>query len=210
MNHDVIQITSEPIGVGQERACYQHPNDAGKVIKTQKGESYKQTLRELRLYKTLARRGMGNYEHIPRYYGLVETNLGKGFVVDKIADYDGELSRSLWWHFERGYPVSEFLPYLEELRQYLLDNQVMFSVDMGRFNVLFQRLSPTQARLVVIDGLGDHVAINWLDKFGWIARRKINRRWQRFIGRLCNYSADTMRAHDGNPRTLDAAYRKTG
>lgn len=210
MNHDVIQITSEPIGVGQERACYQHPDDAGKVIKTQKGESYKQTRRELRLYNTLDRRGMCNYEHIPRYYGLVETNLGQGFVVDKIVDYDGEVSRSLWWHFERGYPVSEFLPYLEELRQYLLDNLVMFSVDMGRFNVLFQKLSPTQARLVVIDGLGDHAAINWLDKFGWIARRKINRRWQRFIGRLRNYSADTMRAYGGNPRTLDAVYRKTG
>jgi len=210
MNHNVIQITSEPIGVGQERACYQHPDDSAKVIKLQKGESDKQTRRELRLYKSLARRGMRNFEHIPRYYGMAQTSLGEGFVVDKIADYDGNLSKSLWWHFERGYPVAEFLPYLEDLKQYLLDNLVVFSVDMGRYNILFQKLSPTQARLVVIDGLGNHTAINGLDYIGWFARRKINRRWQRFIGRLRNYSAEMMQAHGADPKALDAAYRKTG
>ncbi|MCP4392497.1 MAG: hypothetical protein GY802_29670, partial [Gammaproteobacteria bacterium] len=173
MSKSIIHISSEPIGVGQERACYQHPEDAGRVIKIQKGESDKQTRRELILYKNLWRRGMDDFEHIPRYYGKVETNLGEGFVVDKIMDYDGSVSRSLWWHFERGYPVAEFAPYLDELRQYLLDNLIVFSVDMGRYNILFQKISAQQARLVVIDGLGNHTAINWLDNIAYFARRKI-------------------------------------
>jgi hypothetical protein len=209
MSKPILQITREPIGVGQERACYQHPEDNAKVIKIQKGESDKQTRRELTLYRNLARRGMRDFEHIPRYYGKVETNLGEGFVVDKIADYDGAVSRSLWWHFERGYPIAEFAPYLDELKQYLLDNRVVFCVDMGRYNILFQKLSPKQARLVVIDGLGNHTAINWLDNIGWFARRKIERRWQRFIGRLQNYSAETMTAYGASPKSLDTAYRRS-
>ena len=207
MNQQIVQITCDPIGVGQERACYLHPGDAHKVIKIQKGESSTQTRRELILYRNLARRGMRNFRHIPQFYGKLKTNLGEGFVVDLVADYDGSVSRSLWWHFERGYPLAEFLPYLEELRQYLLDNLVIFSVDMGRYNILFQKISPQQARLVVIDGLGNHSAINWLDNIAWFARRKIERRWHRFISRLENYSQQMMREYDGSPKTLEPAYR---
>ncbi|UCH41523.1 MAG: hypothetical protein JSU67_07625 [Gammaproteobacteria bacterium] len=203
-----MQLTAKPIGEGQERICYRHPDNPALLIKLQKGVGDRQTRRELALYRSLERRGMDNYQHIPRFYGMVETNLGRGYMVDLVADYDGSPSKSLWWHFERGYPVSEFLPYLEELKQYLLDNLVVFSVDMGRYNILFQKLSPQQARLVVIDGLGNHTAINWLDSIAYFARLKINRRWQRFIGRLQNYSAQMMRSYGATPKTLDAAYRR--
>jgi hypothetical protein len=208
MNQSTIQISEEPIGAGQERVCYLHPHDKTRLIKLQKGESDKQTRRELMLYASLRRRGMCNFEHIPQFYGELETSLGRGFVVDCVTDYDGSISKTLWWHFERGYPVSEFSSYLEELRHYLLENRVVFSADMGRYNILFQKLSPERARLVVIDGLGNHTTINWLDHIGFFVRHKIRRRWQRFIGRLINYSAETMRQHSGNPQTLDAAYRR--
>ena len=208
MKQQFLQIEGEPIGAGQERVCYRHPDDTALVVKVQKGESSKQTRRELALYHRLARRGMNNFEHIPKFHGEVQTNLGPGFVVDYISDFDGSVSKSLWWHFQRGYPVTELLPYLQDLRSYLLANQVVFSVDMGRYNILFQKLTTTQARLVVIDGLGDHAAINWLDNIGYFARRKIRRRWQRFIGRLSSYSAQTMREHNGEPRTLETAYRR--
>jgi hypothetical protein len=208
MKQQYLQIEGEPIGAGQERLCYQHPDDARLVVKIQKGDSNKQTLRELALYRRLARRGMNDFAHIPKFHGEVRTSRGPGFVVDRISDFDGSVSKSLWWHFQRGYPVTEFMPYLQDLRRYLLENQVVFSVDMGRFNILFQKLTPAEARLVVIDGLGDHAAINWLDNIGYFARRKIRRRWQRFIGRLCNYSAQTMREHHGEPQTLETAYRR--
>ena len=207
MNQPVLQISGEPIGAGQERVCYLHPEDDSKVVKVQKGEVDKQTRRELKLYASLRRRGMTDFEHIPRFYGEVQTSLGGGFVVDRVADYDGEPSRSLWWHFERGYPLSEFEPYLDDLKDYLVERRIVFSVDMGRYNILFQKLSPERARLVVIDGLGNHTAVNWLDNIAFFARRKIRRRWQRFIGRLRNYSAETMRQHQGSPRQLEAAYR---
>ena len=208
MKQSILQLSGEPIGSGQERVCYLHPDDDSKVVKVQKGEIDTQTRRELALYDSLQRRGIDDFEHIPRFYGRVQTNLGSGFVVDRIADYDGGESRSLWWHFERGYPLAEFGPYLEELRRYLLANRIVFSVDMGRYNILFQKLSPQRARLVVIDGLGNHTAINWLDNIGYFARSKIRRRWRRFIGRLQNYSAQTMRRHEGEAKTLAPAYRR--
>lgn len=210
MKQKFLQITSEAIGVGQERACYLHPEDASRVIKIQRGEQIKQTRRELLFYRWLQRRQMTNFAHIPGFYGKVKTNLGEGFVVDLINDFDGNASKSLYWYFEQGYPVAEFFPYLEELKQYMLDNSIIFSVDMGRFNILFRKLSNQEARLVVIDGLGNHTALNWLDNISYFARRKINRRWDRFISRLQNYSAEMVRDYNGSPKMLDSAYRKAG
>ena len=210
MSQNFIQIDDEAIGLGQERACYRHPQDEAKVIKVQRGEEDKQTRRELRLYKWLQRRQLKEYNHIPRDYGQVQTNHGEGFVVDLVDDYDGSVSQSLYQLFEQGYPLSEFYPYLEELKHYMLDNRIVFSVDMGRFNILFRKLSPRKARLVVIDGLGNHSAFNWLDNFEYFARRKINRRWDRFVTRLQNYSAQMMEDFAGNPKQLEDAYRKSG
>lgn len=210
MNQQILQITTEPIGVGKERACYQHPEDSTKAVKVQKGELKKQTRRELKFYRTLQQQKMNNFKHIPQFYGKVLTNLGEGFVVDLINDYDGSDSKSLYWFFERGYPLSEFNPYLEELRQYMLQNFIVFNNRRSPYNLLFKRVSDRHARIVVVDGLGDHAAFNWFDNIPYFARRKINRRWDRFISSLQNYSADMMREYGGAPKKLDSAYRKAG
>jgi hypothetical protein len=87
MRHKILTITGDPIGEGQERICYRHPEDPDKIIKLQKGSSDKQTRRELELYRRLARRKNTDYSQLPRYYGKVKTNLGEGFVTDLIRDY---------------------------------------------------------------------------------------------------------------------------
>jgi len=51
-------------------------------------------------------------------------------------------------------------------------------------NLLFQRYSTSSARLIAIDGLGDVVALDWLNRFPFLVRRKIRRRWARFIARV--------------------------
>jgi len=203
MTQLILQLSGEPIGAGQERVCYRHPDDPGKVVKIQKGEIVKQTHRELRFYHWLQRRNMVNFRHLPRFYGQAETNLGPGFIVDLISDYDGTVSRSLLWHFEQGYPIREFIPYLVELRQYLVENLIVFSADMSRYNVLLNRISTGEARLVVIDGLGNHSAINFLDSIPWFARRKIRRRWERFYSKLEYNSATLMEQYGGSPRVFD-------
>lgn len=210
MARKVLQITGDPIGEGQERICYPHPEDPNKLIKIQKGENRKQTRRELELYRRLLRRKNTDYSQLPRYYGKVKTNLGDGFVTDLIRDYDGGVSNSLYWYFERGYPVDEFLPYLEDLKQYMLDNQVVFSEDLRRTNILFQKVSPHEARLVVIDGLGNHSAINWFDSLHAVSSSKINRRWERFLKQLKKHSAEMLAAYGGAPKRLEGGYRRSG
>ena len=180
----MLQISSRPIGKGKERACYIHPEDPRKAIKISMGKVNEQTRRDIRFYRKLTRRSAGENRHIPKFYGLCETNLGKGIVVDLIRNYDGEISRPLNWYLAQGVPIEEFDVYLEELKHSFLQNLIIFNHDMTIGNLLFQRSSTSSARLIAIDGLGDVVALDWLNCFPFLVRRKIRRRWARFIARV--------------------------
>jgi hypothetical protein len=180
----MLQITSRPIGRGKERACYIHPDDPRKAIKISMGKVRDQTRRDIRFYRKLGRRTISENPHIPGFYGLCETNLGEGMVVDLIRNYDGEISRPLNWYLAQGAPIEEFDAYLEELKHSFLQNLIIFNHDMTIGNLLFQKSSSRSARLVAIDGLGDVVALDWLNWFPFLVRRKIERRWGRFIARV--------------------------
>ena len=184
-----FHIITEPFAQGLERACYLHPNDSHKVIKIQLGEKNKQTRRELAIYKNFAQRNMTNFQHVPRFYGQVDTNLGEGIVFDLIRDFDGKISIPLFNYFNMGHQLSEYSQHLEILRKYLLDNLIVISADIvGRYNILLQKLSPTESKLVIVDGIGNHSAINWFDNIGYFSQKKIKRRWERLYARLEIYS----------------------
>ena len=180
----MLQIITDPIGEGKERACFVHPDDPQKAIKISIGSVSKQSRREIRFYQKLKQRHGVNDPHIPRFYGLCETSLGQGIVVDLIRDQDGEISRPLNWYLAEGYPIEDFEPYLDQLKNSFLQNLIIFNHDMTIGNLLFQKVSANSARLVAIDGLGDVVVVDWLDVFPSLVRRKISRRWARFIARV--------------------------
>ncbi len=180
----MLNITSEPIGKGRERVCYVHPEDPRRAIKIPYGKDTEQTRRDIKFYRRLKKRGISRLRHVPSYYGWAETSVGKGIVVDLIRNYDGEISAPLNWYLAQGVPIMEFDPYLEELKEFFLDNLIIFNHDMTIGNLLVQKISFGKARLVAIAGLGDTVAIDWLDKIPWLVRRKIRRRWKRFIKRV--------------------------
>lgn len=188
----MLQINSDPIGKGKERACYVHPEDPRKAIKISTEKVSAQSRREIKFYRGLKKRGGVVDEHIPNFYGLCETNLGQGIVVDLIRNYDGEISRPLNWYLAQGFPIEEFEPYLDELKQSFLQNLIIFNHDLTIGNLLVQKSSAIKVRLVAIDGLGDVIALDWLDFFPFLVRRKIRRRWARFIARV--YRTQEVRA----------------
>ena len=180
----MLQITKKPIGMGKERMCFVHPEDPRLAIKIAREKVSQQSQREIKFYRRLIKRGGVHDRHIPGFHGLCETSRGVGIVVDLIRNYDGEIARPLNWYLAQGYPIEEFEPSLEELKQSFLQNLIIFNHDMTIGNLLVQKISATKVRIVAIDGLGDVVAIDWLDIFPFLVRRKIERRWQRFMERL--------------------------
>lgn len=86
------------IGVGAHRACYIHPEDHQKCIKVIYSQNdpiaSKEIKRELAYYKHL-NSYLKDWRGLTRYYGTVETNLGTGYVYDRIVDFDGKISQTI-------------------------------------------------------------------------------------------------------------------
>lgn len=180
----MLQITKKPIGMGKERMFFVHPEDPRLGIKIPREKVSEQSKREIRFYRKLKKRGGIHDRHVPGFHGLCETNHGTGIVVDLIRNYDGEIARPMNWYLAQGYPIEDFEPSLAELKESFLKNLIIFNHDMTVGNLLVQKLSATKLRLVAIDGLGDVVALDWLDLVPFLVRRKIKRRWKRFIERV--------------------------
>ena len=184
MNLVKIDTEKDLVGNGRERICYVHPTESDKAIKITPGPVRKQTDRELKFYRGLKGRRKVNYEHIPKYFGPIETTQGRGQVFELIRDYDGTISKSMLWYLEEGYSMDFFEKKLTELHDYLLANHLIFNHDMYAGNLLYKRKSESEGKLIIIDGLGDTVFISWLNALPSHARSKINRRWELFINRL--------------------------
>lgn len=180
----MMLVLSEKIGRGKEKACYVHPLDSCKAVKVPVGKVRVQINREIRFYQKLSKRAQVSYSHMPRFYGEVETNLGHGYVVDLVRDYDGNISESLQWYLKNGFRLDDFTEQLQEFKKYFLENRIIFSDDIINGNILVKKISAEQKKLVIIDGIGDVTFIQWLNNFDAFVRRKIERRWARFWLRL--------------------------
>lgn len=178
----MIHITAPEIGRGNERKCYVHPQDENKAVKVSYeqvlGRS-KQTKIETKCYKELLRRKRMDWSHLPRYYGEIETNLGKGFVVELIRDFDGKVSESLEFYLKRD-GAEPYLDELETYKRYFLEYLVIFNYGMMPKNILRRRTSENTAELVLIDGLGDVTHFQLPNKIPYFARKRISRRWDKF------------------------------
>ena len=141
-----------------------------------------ETEREEKCYRLLEKRNI-SWDLIPRFYGFVETNLGRGAIFDLIRDYDGGLSRSLGYYLasntlEEAHQLSlsnAFVP----LKDYLCRYRVI-TMMLKPQNIVFRKLSDVDGDLVLIDSVGNSDLLPICDYSGFFARQKILRKWRRF------------------------------
>ncbi len=174
--------SSSLIGRGLRRECYFHPEDENKCIKVVVAGDHKETAREQSYYRLLEKRNI-SWKMLARFYGNIETNRGEGAVFELIRDHNEEVSKTLEHYFsannETDLNYQDLSRALPLLKQYLLKWKIV-TMSLKPQNIVYQKINPTQGKLVVIDNIGnsDFIPIcNYLDSF---ATRKIRRKWQRF------------------------------
>lgn len=171
------------IAKGGEKKCFIHPNDNTKVIKVVYNKSKIGVLEDIYM-RFLQKRNIDFY-HLPKYYGKVDTNLGDGFVYERILNYDSSEAKSLRYYIANrviSYDLQKKL--IDELGLYLEKNNILF-VDNHSSNIFCQKLSSDDYRLIVIDGLG-------AKRLGFkfylylcsvmFTKYKVHKQWKRFLG----------------------------
>ncbi len=135
----MIQITTPPIGEGEDRIVYIHPTDKNKAIKLVKpNRLHKQSEREIKYYNKLLKRKNISWKHIPKFYGEISTNKGKGFVVELIRDYDGNISKNLDFYIKK-FGLAFYKEKWEELKSYFLKERIITTSDIAYHNILLAK-----------------------------------------------------------------------
>lgn len=184
------------IGKGINMAVYINPMNPSQCIKIR--------IREIRDYylemdyrKSRQRRKLPQSSLIAEYYGEVETNLGTGYVYERVADYDG--STSLLIHDlvqleaqarEKGCSLKEIagtekeIPCVKDaivkLFEGILQDRVIVH-DYSCCNFMVQFNTPTSWRIRIIDGLGYRVLIPLVYYIDYFSVHQIRRFRRRFI-----------------------------
>ena len=173
------------IGVGAHRACYIHPEDPHKCIKVIYSQNDpvapKEIRRELAYYRHL-NSYLKDWTGMTRYYGTVETNLGTGYVYDRVMDFDGKISQTM----KDRYRVEnlkdnwkELKELVEKLEKYMWDNLII-TMALKPHNVLCRRISENVIIPVICDNVGTATRIPVVFYSSWLCHRKQKKLFAKF------------------------------
>jgi hypothetical protein len=176
----MIQLTDDLyLGKGRTRECYFDPRDPSLCIKVDyRDKGCRATDKEAKYYQKLKRiKPNLEYDFIPRFHGMVETNRGTGGVFDLVRDDDGKVSRTLGECLRDGTVARERRLWEEALEKFLsrlMETGVILR-DLNPGNLSARRRADGSVQLVAIDGIGHRDFIPLCDYFLRIARRKLAR-----------------------------------
>lgn len=82
------------LGQGAHKKCYIHPDNSSLCVKVLFQEPDTDMDRELAYRKSRQRRNLKS-KLLPMYLGTIDTNLGTGYVYERVCDFDGTNSLTL-------------------------------------------------------------------------------------------------------------------
>lgn len=174
------------IGKGIHRKCYVHPEDRRKCIKVVYFDHDKEGLREEAYYRHLEKRAI-SWEMIPKFYGEVDTDLGKGAVFDLVCDHDGTPAKNLLYFLsleELSENKREALQAaLFRLKDYMIKQRV-FTREIDPRNISCSVLASGEFHLYLVDNLDNTDAIPIANYISILARKKVERKWTRFVNKM--------------------------
>lgn len=173
------------VGVGRHRVCYIHPEDPRKCIKViynPDPHAFQEIKREVAYYRHLEKY-LKDWSGLPRFYGEVQTNLGRGFVYDRVIDFDGQPSKTIEQRYDSDNFVqlyTELLSLIGKLRDYLWSNRIV-TMSIKPYNVLCHRISASEIVPVVCDNIGSASVFPIEYVCPWFCHKRQERQFKRFI-----------------------------
>lgn len=178
------------LGQGNERQCYIHPDNPalcikvyqpGMVVRSQNSIEYAY-LKYLECKKV-------PFTHIPQCHSWIQTNKGRGLLIDRVLDQDGTPSISMEEALISNLiskPKAKQL--LKELGDYLIQHKICIS-DINVDQVLLKKMG-NQWIPMIIDGIGSRYfytpKLPLIMLFPSIGLKKTLTNWPQLIQKMMN------------------------
>ena len=171
------------LGTGMHKTVYAHPTDKNLCVKILHTTPDEDLDREFRYRKALGKRA-DKMTLLTKYFGEVETSKGKGYLFERVINYDGSASPTMLDIFEATIKDKKNLPAVEKIlldfkRVYFEENILLAGIDAD--NYLVQKISPTECRVRIIDNLGTSAFIPLAYYFDLFATKRARKYWSMFV-----------------------------
>ncbi len=170
------------LGRGAHKAAYVHPQDDKLCVKITFKWPDEDVKKELR-YRAVLGKKADDMPLLVKYYGRVRTNLGTGYLFERITDFDGRACRTLSQYIEACPPAEEMLRLLLDFRTELFRGRYVVA-GMNTDNFLVQRPSPAERRIRIVDDLGTGAFIPILYYSDRLLLKRINKYWRLLVHQL--------------------------
>ena len=188
----ILKINEELfIGAGGHQATYIHPIDKTKCIKIPHMKDDGDVRKEMR-YRKICARKLEKSRLVTEFFGTVETNLGLGYVFERVLDYDGKTGKNLKDFLPKTAPDTQTLHRIWTIllnfkSDFLRENIAIVDTDIENFMV--QETAPGSYRIRIVDNIGTPVLIPLVYFFDFAAAWKAKRYWNRIVDWLAiNYA----------------------
>ena len=189
--NNVLTIGKELfIGEGGHQSTYIHPIDASKCIKIPHTPDDGDVKKEIRYRRSCAAK-LERSLLVTKFFGTVETNLGLGYVFERVCDYDGKTGKNLRDFLNETALDAKNLQrvwtiLLNFKSDFLRENIAIVDTDIENFMV--QEHAPGVYRVRIVDNIGTPVLIPLVYWFEFAAAWKAKRYWNRIVDWLAeNY-----------------------
>ena len=171
------------LGVGNHKTVYAHPTDKNlcvKILHTPDDPDFK---KESRYRKALGDRA-DKMTLLTKFFGEVETSKGKGYLFERVLDFDGKICQTMLNVFDDTVADKKLLPETEKLlldfkKTFFEERFLLAGVDAD--NYLVQRTSKTTRRVRIIDNIGIATFIPLPYYFDFFALKRVKKYWRRFV-----------------------------
>ncbi len=182
-NEKIILTDDLYLGVGNHKTVYAHPTDKNLCVKILHTPDDPDFYKESRYRKALGSRA-DSMTLITKFFGEVDTSKGKGYLFERVLDYDGKNCQTMLNVLDDTRADKKLLPATEKLlldfkRTYFDEKFLLAGVDPD--NYLVQRISPTERRVRIIDNIGIATFIPLPYHFDYFALKRAKKYWGRFV-----------------------------
>ena len=187
----ILEIKKELfIGAGGHNATYIHPIDKTKCIKIPHDPNDGDVKKEMR-YRRMCAKKLAKSRLVTEFFGTIETNLGLGYVFERVLDYNGQTSKDLRDFLPKNKPDATTLQRIWTIllnfkSDFLRENIAIVDTDITNFMV--QEATKGSFRVRIVDNIGTPVLIPLVYWFEFAAAWKAKRYWNRIVDWLAqNY-----------------------
>lgn len=187
------------IGKGRNKDVYIHPENPAQCIKIN-ARGTKDHRAEMNYRRSRELRNLPPSALMVSYFGAVETNLGTGYVFERIVDYDGINSKTIEELIKlelkarsenssvrkllgTDKEIPKVMDVLLRFRKELFRDNIIIP-DMWPFNYMVQFDTPSDWRIRIVDDLGSPALIPIVYYIDYFGAKRVRRRWRIFIRRI--------------------------